>query len=223
MADNVAITAGAGTTIAADDIGGVQYQRVKNTYGADGVATDVSRTTPMPVTQALDPTNVYFYNIASQVHVAVANTVHFDLFNADAALLVRVLSIRQIPNVTTAVTGIVFDWKLARTTAVGTGGVAQTAWLPDKSQTALDADITCRSKPTGGATEGDILFNYSISSEETTAATIQLASQGGLELVPPRLVAANGILLRQNQGVRVVQITNSSAGNTGWLIGFSVE
>lgn len=223
MADDVAVTAGSGTSIATDDIGGRHFQRIKNCYGADGTATDVSRTTPMPTTPGVQPTPLYFYNIASQVHVASANSVHFDVFNADAALLVRIVSIRQIPNVTTAVTGIVFDWKLARTTAVGTGGTAQTAWLADTSQTALDADITCRSKPTGGATEGTILFNYSISSEETTAATIQLASQGGLELVPPSLVQANGILLRQNQGVRVVQITNSNAGNTGWLVGFTVE
>lgn len=40
MADNVSITAGAGTTIAADDIGGVQHQRVKLSLGADGAATD---------------------------------------------------------------------------------------------------------------------------------------------------------------------------------------
>jgi len=42
MADNVAITAGAGTSIAADDIGSVFYQRVKSVVGADGVAVDPS-------------------------------------------------------------------------------------------------------------------------------------------------------------------------------------
>lgn len=39
MADNVPITAGTGTTIASDDVGSVQYQRVKVTLGGDGVAT----------------------------------------------------------------------------------------------------------------------------------------------------------------------------------------
>ena len=39
MADNVAITAGAGTTIATDDAGGAQYQRIKLTDGtADSTA-----------------------------------------------------------------------------------------------------------------------------------------------------------------------------------------
>lgn len=40
MADNVAITAGSGTTVATDNIGGVNYQRVKPNFGADGVAAD---------------------------------------------------------------------------------------------------------------------------------------------------------------------------------------
>jgi hypothetical protein len=169
---------------------------------------------------------LYCYNIPSQVHVNSASTVHWDIFNADAALIVRVLSIKQLPNVTTAVTGIVFDWLLERTTAVGTGGSAQTAWLADTSDTSLDADVTCRSKPTGGATQSTDLFNYSISSEETNAATIQLASQGGLELVPEPLrqdSGGKGIVLRANQGIRCVQVTNSAQGNTGWLIAFTVE
>lgn len=51
MADNVAITAGSGTNIATDDIGGVQYQRVKATWGVDGTATDVSAANPLPVVQ----------------------------------------------------------------------------------------------------------------------------------------------------------------------------
>src|SRR5512133_1698421 len=40
MADNLAVTPGAGATVAADDIGGVLYQRVKVGLGADGTATD---------------------------------------------------------------------------------------------------------------------------------------------------------------------------------------
>jgi hypothetical protein len=50
MADNVGYTPGTGATIATDDIGGVQYQRVKPTWGADGIANDVTDTTPLPVT-----------------------------------------------------------------------------------------------------------------------------------------------------------------------------
>lgn len=50
MADNVAITPGSGATAAADDIGGVLFQRVKVAVGADGVNDgDVSAANPMPV------------------------------------------------------------------------------------------------------------------------------------------------------------------------------
>jgi hypothetical protein len=52
MADNVGYTPGSGEIIATDDIGGVQYQRVKPVWGVDGVAQDVNNTTPLPVTGA---------------------------------------------------------------------------------------------------------------------------------------------------------------------------
>ena len=48
MADNVGYTPGTGATIAADEIGGVLHQRVKVGVGADGQATDVSQSNPMP-------------------------------------------------------------------------------------------------------------------------------------------------------------------------------
>lgn len=54
MADNVNIpTTGSGDTgpvpVAADDIGGVKYQRVKISIGADGFATDLSAAAALPV------------------------------------------------------------------------------------------------------------------------------------------------------------------------------
>ena len=210
--DSITVTPGTGATVATQLANSKEYQVVC-------VADENGH--------IIGSRDTYIYPIASQVHVAVANTIHWDLFNATTNL-VRVTSIRQLPNVTTAVTGVVFDWQLFKTSAVGTGGTAQTAWLPDSSQTALSASITCRSKPTAGATTaGSSLFNYSISAEETTVATIFLASMGGLELVPQTLIlpdgSAHGILLRQNEGLKCVQVTNSAAGNTGWLITITVE
>lgn len=53
MSDNTTLNAGSGgDTIATDDIGGVKYQRIKVTYGADGAATDVSSSAPLPVNTA---------------------------------------------------------------------------------------------------------------------------------------------------------------------------
>lgn len=49
MADNVPITAGSGTSIGADDISSVWYQRIKVIHGADGTNDgDVSTANPFP-------------------------------------------------------------------------------------------------------------------------------------------------------------------------------
>lgn len=50
IADNVSVTQGAGTSVAADDISAVLHQLVKVEFGADGAATMVSASNPMPVT-----------------------------------------------------------------------------------------------------------------------------------------------------------------------------
>ncbi len=179
--------------------------------------------------QVLGSRPVYFFQVPNQVHVAAAATIHWDLFNAHATKLVRVRGIYQIPDILTVVTGVATSWRLARTTAVGTGGAALTAWLPDTAQAALDATITCRSKPAGGATEGTVLNDFVVSSEETSvpAQLVAVMAAAGLwNLVPPALRpphSEHGILLRRGQGISVTQKTNSAQGNTGWLIEFTTE
>lgn len=57
MADNVVISAGAGgDTIAADDVGGAKYQRVKCVWGADGSVNDTSAAAPLPINVTTLPT-----------------------------------------------------------------------------------------------------------------------------------------------------------------------
>jgi len=48
VADNIQVTQGVGTIMATDDISGVQYPRVKLSWGADGSAVDASATNPLP-------------------------------------------------------------------------------------------------------------------------------------------------------------------------------
>ncbi len=64
MADNIAVTAGTGTTIAADDIGaGVLVQRVKTTWGPDGTAndTDVASGKPLPIQHRVSDGTAWTY------------------------------------------------------------------------------------------------------------------------------------------------------------------
>lgn len=207
--DSVTVTPGSGATVATHAAGGKEHQVVMQADASGHI---------------IGSRNVFCVNIPSQVFVASANTVHWDLFNADASILVRVLHCLHVPDMVTAVaTGVATNWKLARTTAVGTGGSPVTPWPLDTSQTALDADITCRSKPSGGATEDTILRNYQVHGEETNTGTIVAASLGGIELIPQAVRDHGGILLRQNQGLRGVQITSTALGNAGFVIVFAVE
>lgn len=54
MADNVAITAGSGVNIAADDVSSVYYQKVKLDVGGDGATLPVSSTANAIPVKALD-------------------------------------------------------------------------------------------------------------------------------------------------------------------------
>lgn len=168
---------------------------------------------------------VYSFKTGSIVHVAAASTLMFDLFNADSTLIVRVLSIQHIVDIAQAVTGVGFAWQLLRTTAVGTGGTSLTAWLADTNDTALSANITARTKATGGATAGTSMKNYFTNSEETLAGNqLQGGTYSTVNLLPQFLeVTGKGIVLRQNQGIRINQETNSSAGNSAFQVFFTVE
>jgi len=207
--DSILVTPGSGATVATHTVSSKEHQVMMR---ADA-AGHIIGTKP-----------IFLLNIPEQVCVAAASTVHWDLFNADASAVIRVLSIKQRSSITTAVTGVAMNWVLSRTTAVGTGGSTLTPNPLDTSNTALDADVTARSKPTGGATAGTTLLNYSMHSEETNAGNYQIVTNLGVELVPWWATQdGSGIRLGQNQGVRVEQTTNSAAGNFGWVVVFTQE
>lgn len=54
MTDNVILNPGTGgDTVAADDIAGIKYQRIKTGFGEEGVYADVSLTDPLPVSDLI--------------------------------------------------------------------------------------------------------------------------------------------------------------------------
>lgn len=79
MADNIDVTPGSGKTIAADDIGGVLYQRNKLAIGADGSATDLAfgqaaMAASLPVVLANNQSTVSVNQATSAYDVAVTIT-----------------------------------------------------------------------------------------------------------------------------------------------------
>lgn len=83
MADDVVFGS---YTAAADDIGGIKYQRVKGGFGVDGAYVDISATNPLPVTTPDD-----VFTVTPTLDTGVAYTAGDVLFVAT-----------DIPNVTRA-------------------------------------------------------------------------------------------------------------------------
>jgi hypothetical protein len=94
MADNLQVTQGTGTTVAADDIGGILHQRIKLVLGADGVNDgDVSSTNPIPTSVAALPLPS---GAATEATLALAKAV-LDLIKAKTDNLDVALSTRTKP------------------------------------------------------------------------------------------------------------------------------
>lgn len=228
MADNVPITAGSGTSIATDDVGGVHYQIVKPAYGALDSATLVTPTTPLPVAD-VEETSIFRMIVPSSA--VGANKVFFDLFNATGSgSTLRVRSVFAFVDSDTAVTGTLgVELNLTRTTAVGTGGTANTTEGTaltaltisklDPSMANLNANITARLAPAGGATAGAWLAQRWVFTEETNAG----AALGGLIGAEFVRVGGADILVPQNTGIRIVQGAVASVGNIGFEVNFSLQ
>lgn len=209
--DSISVTPGTGAVVATHTVSSKEYQAVV-LADADGHLRGSNAVYRMTV-------------IGSAVG---ANKVHCDLFNADASLVVKVLSAKAMPDIDTAVTGTVSaEILLTRTTAVGTGGTAHTNDNTalsgisisrfDTASAALDADITARLGPTGGATAGAILGVRHVFMEETNAGAA-LAAMQGAEFINPDYP----VYLRQNQGLRFVQGGVASVGTLNFEITFEV-
>lgn len=52
MADNFPVTPGTGRSVATDEIGGIDHQKVKVEFGENGTATEASAANPLPTTDA---------------------------------------------------------------------------------------------------------------------------------------------------------------------------
>lgn len=134
MADNVAVTAGSGTIIAADDVGGVMYQRVKIGVGADGSATDVSSASPMPVF----PRPRYIVVSASAM-TRPANTTAYAALDAvsNNATAGSVTAISLSPSDTNDDPVAIERLRILSTdTGPGTAGATFRAWLFSSDPTA---------------------------------------------------------------------------------------
>lgn len=100
MSDNVTLAPGTGgATLATDDIGGVQFQRIKLIHGVDGINDgDVSRISPLPVDiyQLISPKTAQAVSVA----IAAGSSADLDsnqITSAKVGKLVSILPAATVP------------------------------------------------------------------------------------------------------------------------------
>jgi hypothetical protein len=151
MADNVAITAGSGTNVAADDIASVFYQRVKLSLGADGTAVDAvagAGATGTGVQRVVEATGACTTGTASAVNdtatdttILAANTARYGatIWNDSTSILYLLLA-----NATASATNATV--KLAAgdyyEVPFGYTGIIKGIWSSDASGAARVTELT---------------------------------------------------------------------------------
>ena len=146
-----------------------------------------------------------------------ASKVFFDLWNgSDRDIFAS--SVKAIKDGSVAVSGVVaVQLFLTRTSAVGTGGTANTeqgtsltaCTISNLQSRAIPEGVTARLTPSGGATAGAVICERQLFSEETNAANYL-----GLEFLDAPLLIGEGT------GIRIVQGGVASVGNVGFQVLF---
>lgn len=113
MADNVNITPGSGEVIAADEVAGAKFQRVKIAWGADGTAGETTTSNPLPVGAVADTSAITNAGASLTPKYALANvaasTTDGSVVSAVTSKKIRVLAIAVLAGSTA--TNITFNTK----------------------------------------------------------------------------------------------------------------
>lgn len=198
----VAITPGVGTSVATHTIDGKEYQ-VLIIAGPSG--------------HLLDTLPTYYYNRTGAAGAANQRTI--DIFNATGSGVVLKIKKLFLFHDGSTITGVIHRFEVRRSTAVGTGGTVIAPTKADSANAALPAGVTCRTSATGGATTSDLLFNICTSPEESLPAA---SLHCGLNWMPEG-ENIQELILRENEGMVVTQITSNTAGIWHALLVVGVE
>jgi len=201
--DSVAITEGAGTTIATHAVSSKEYQVVMLANPTGNIVGSV-------------PT----YSAWSGAVTGSANLPYLHVFNASGSgkvIKMRKVFIQpsQAVNALTAQT-----WRVAKTSAVGTtGNTAITIRQHDSADAAPPAQITAARSYTAGGTQTFAYFEIALSVEETLPA---VGVAPFFNVLPNDGDIVSDYVLREGEGLVVQNVTG---GSYSWsVLGiFSIE
>lgn len=164
--------------------------------------------------------------VAQASSVALANNKSMlSILNTSTTNVVRLRELFLVNDQTTAVTGVIIQFNLLRMTG-HSAGTSITAGLHDTNET-LDAGVTIRTGGTISGEDATLYRQWKFSSDEWGAGSQDVESlQHIFQQSIPRYapsIATKPITLRQNQGVHVKHITNTTAGSFNLIAVFTVE
>ena len=170
-----------------------------------------------------------FYAVYDRI-VPAQNKYMATLFNTSATRKVVVSRIYRVNSQLTAVVGVLLDQELRFITA-RTAGTAVTIQREDTADT-LSAGITADHASTA-VTEGTgdraLIRRFSAVNEEYVLATLANTITGGTALLHDAQLIwwrggwSKGLVLRQQQGVTIKNLTNSVVGSVSYAIVFDDE
>ncbi len=234
MADNVTLNSGSGgDTMAADDISGVKYPRVKLCVGVDGVANDVADANPVPVSDAGGSLTVDGSVSAAQsgnwtvfsipndqedcytLHadsVLTASRHHLSILNGHATKIIKVWKVWVALGTEAAVTGLVARFKLLRITGITGGSAANTTKHRTAAAGLTTATVVTQPSSVSGASTGSF-GSGSVSSEET-------ALQVDTKVLFQADAFVQPITLLQNEGITIQQ--GALTGSAGTIAVYAI-
>lgn len=165
MADNTEITAGAGTSVATDDVGGVHYQRIKL---VDGTA-DSSSAIPGSSTKGL-----YVDPRGSTVLKSVTPTISTGIYAAKDAI-----------------GGIMEFTNAARTSAAG--GIVESVVIVDKDQERTGIDLVLFSATVAGTVTDNAAFDPTDADLANCVGVIPIASGDYFDFSDNAVASRSGV------------------------------
>jgi hypothetical protein len=182
------------------------------------------RNNSIPVVEAIEPATFLLH--ASSITIAANKSMLALMNGASSGVTLKILKVRVMNTQTTAVTGVVADFRLRRITAI-TGGTAQTP-RPHDTNDVLDANVTASSAGTPTDLSGPVdLGRYVYSTDEWGPGTADVESMDHsmqtVWAIYQHMRGEKPITLRPGQGLDIRQLTSSTAGTFDLQIIFSQE
>lgn len=153
------------------------------------------------------------------------NKSMISILNTSTTNIAKLRELFIVNDQTTAVTGTICQMRLLRMTG-HSSGTSVTVGLHDTTET-LDSGITVRTGATISGENATLYRQWKFSSDEWGVGSTDVESMQHIQHVTKPLyrteINTKPIVLRQNQGIHVKNITNTTAGSFCLVAVFTVE